>query len=354
MVRLGIVGLGYWGPNFERTFTNLQDSKIMAVCDLNEDRLRYAEGKIPGVFATQSVDDMLDKNSIDAVIISTPTKTHFEIAKKVLEAGLHVFVEKPLATSTQECQLLVDLAEKQRKILFVGHLFLYNTAVKKMKELVTSGDLGNICYINSQRLNLGPIRQDVNALWDLAPHDISIILDFIGRLPVSVNCQGLAYLSEDVHDVCTLTMHFEPKCMAIINVSWLDPSKSRLMTIVGEKKMATFNDMEPLEKIRVFNKRVEAPSYTDSFGEFQFSFQYGDTTTPWLNQVEPLKTECQHFLDCVQNKTNPLTDGQNGLQVVKVLEAAEISLHNHGKKVMLEDIKHFSPADANVFVEQFI
>ncbi|KAA3620030.1 MAG: gfo/Idh/MocA family oxidoreductase [Calditrichaeota bacterium] len=354
MVRIGIVGLGYWGPNFERTFTNLPDSEITAICDLNEDRLNYGKEKIPEVFTTQNLEEMLDKDRIDALVVSTPTKTHFEITKKALEAGLHVFVEKPLATSALECQILVDLAEKFGLILFVGHLFLYNTAVKKMKELVTSGDLGNICYMSSQRLNLGPIRQDVNALWDLAPHDISIMLDFIGSPPVSVNCQGLAYLNEKVHDVCTLTMHFEPKCMAIINVSWLDPSKTRLMTIVGEQKMATFNDMEPLEKIRVYNKRVEAPSYSDSFGEFQFAFQYGDTLSPWLHQVEPLKAECQQFLNCVQNDTQPLTDGQNGLDVVKVLEAADISLHNNGEMVELNDIKQFSPADTNGSVKGLI
>ncbi|MCB9504482.1 MAG: Gfo/Idh/MocA family oxidoreductase, partial [Deferribacteres bacterium] len=208
--------------------------------------------------------------------------------------------------------------------------------------LVTSGELGDICYINSQRLNLGPIRQDVNALWDLAPHDISIMLDLIGSSPVSVNCQGLAYLNEKVHDVCTLTMHFEPKKMAVINVSWLDPSKTRLMTVVGENKMATFNDMEPLEKIRIYNKRVKTEPYTDSFDEFQFSCQYGDTLSPWLNQVEPLKAECQHFLDCVQTGKKPITDGQNGLEVVKILEAADISLRNHGKMVQLNEIEHFS------------
>ena len=346
MVRIGIVGLGYWGPNFERTFNNLPKSEISAICDLNEDRLRYAESKIPGVFATKNYDDMLNLDHLDAVVISTPTRTHFDLARRALEAGLHVFVEKPLATATVECQILIDLAEKYNRKLLVGHLFLYNTAVKKMKELVGSGDLGNICYISSQRLNLGPIRQDVNALWDLAPHDISIILDLLGRSPVSVNCQGLAYLNKDVHDVCTLTMHFEPKCMAIINVSWLDPSKTRLMTVVGEKQMATFNDMEPLEKVRVFNKRVEAPGYSDSFGEFQFSFQYGDTRSPWLNQVEPLKTECQHFLDSIDKEQQPATDGKNGLDVVRVLEAADISLRNDGKMVQIADIKQFETVDS--------
>ncbi len=346
MVRIGIVGLGYWGPNFERTFDNLPQSEITAICDLNEERLQYAEKKLTGVFASHNFDEILNRELVDAVVISTPTKTHFELTKKALEAGLHVFVEKPLATSAMECQTLIDLAEKYGLKLFVGHLFLYNTAVKKMKELVGNGALGNICYISSQRLNLGPIRQDVNALWDLAPHDISIILDLLDRSPVSVNCQGLAYLNKNVHDVCTLTMHFEKKCMAIINVSWLDPSKTRLMTVVGEKQMATFNDMEPLEKIRVFNKRVEAPGYSDSFGEFQFSFQYGDTCSPWLNQVEPLKAECRHFLECIEENKHPLTDGHNGLEVVRVLEAADISLNNHGQMVKIADIKQFAAIDA--------
>lgn len=338
MLRIGIIGLGYWGPNLKRQFSDLANSEVTAICDLSEERLQHAQDKLPNVFTTKNIDEMLNKDRVDAIVIVTPTKTHYTIAKKALEAGLHVFVEKPMATSERDCQELIDIAETKDLILFVGHLFLYNEAVKKLKELVTNDGLGNICFISSQRLNLGPIRQDVNALWDLAPHDISIMLDIIGKTPVSVNCQGLAYLTENVHDVCTLIMHFEHKCMAIINVSWLNPNKTRLITIVGEKKMVVYDDMEPLEKIKIYNKRVEVPSYTDSYGEFQSSFQYGDTISPYLHQVEPLKEECQHFLDCIENNVTPRTDGINGLEVVKVLEAAETSLRKHGSLVRVSKI----------------
>ncbi len=340
MLRIGIIGLGYWGPNIQQKFSDLANSEVTAICDLNEERLQYAQAKLPNVFTTRNIDEMLNKDRVDAVVIVTPTKTHYTIAKKALETGLHVFVEKPMATSERDCQELIDIAETYDLILFVGHLFLYNEAVKKLKKIVSKVDFGNICYISSQRLNLGPVRQDVNALLDLAPHDISIMLDILGRTPVAVNCQGLAYLTENVHDVCTLTMHFEPKCMAIINVSWLDPNKTRLLTIVGEKKMAIYDDMEPLEKIKIYNKRVETIPDPDSYGEFQTNFQYGDTITPYLHQVEPLRAECQHFLDCIENNVTPRTDGINGLEVVKVLEAAETSLMKHGSLVRVSKIDH--------------
>lgn len=236
MLRIGIIGLGYWGPNFIRTFSDLANSEITAICDVNNERLQQVRTKLPNVFTTNNIDEMLNRDLVDAVIIVTPTKTHFSIAKQSLEAGLHVFVEKPMATTGTDCRELIEIAETNDLILFVGHLFLHNAAVKKLKQLVVNDDFGNICYLISQRLNLGPIRQDVNALWDLAPHDISIMLDIIGKTPVAVNCQGLAYLTQNVHDVCTLTMHFEPKCMAIINVSWLNPNKTRLLTVVGEKR----------------------------------------------------------------------------------------------------------------------
>ncbi len=339
MLKIGIIGLGHWGPNFNRTFTDLAGSEVTAICDFSEARLRHAHAKLPNAFTTRNIDEMLNKKCVDAVVIATPTKTHYSIAKKALEAGLHVFVEKPMATSERDCQVLIDIAEAKNLILFVGHLFLYNEAVKELKKQSTKDNLGNICYLSSQRLNLGPIRRDVNALWDLAPHDISIMLDILGRIPVAVNCQGLAYLNDEVHDVCTLTMHFEPKCMATINVSWLNPNKTRLLTIVGEKKMAIYDDLEPLEKIKIYNKRVETMQDSNSYGEYQTSFKYGDTISPYLHQIEPLKTECQQFLDSIKNNVNPRTDGINGLEVVKVLEAADTSLRNNGRLVKLSKIE---------------
>jgi len=335
MVRVGIIGLGYWGPHLVRNFSNLNDSKLVAVCDLIDDRLGSERKSAPAIYTTNKADDILNKDLIDAVVIATPTKTHYELTQKALKRGIHVFAEKPLATSSKECEDLIKLAEANNLILFIGHVFLYNSAVTKLKELVDQGELGNISHITAYRLNFGPIRQDVNVLWDLAPHDISIILELIGRMPVSVNCQGLAYLNETVHDVATLTMHFEPRSMASIHVSWLDPKKIRTMTVVGEKKMAVFDDNEPLEKIKIYNKRVEAIGRTETFSEFQYSYRYGDAISPMLQLAEPLKNECHEFILCVKNGIQPKTDGNNGLAVVRVLEAADYSLHHHGQMVKL-------------------
>jgi predicted dehydrogenase len=335
MLRIGIIGLGYWGPNLLRNFDGLADAKVTAYCDINEKRLDHIRSRYPGPFTTNQPEDILDPRFVDAVVIATPTKTHYSLAKIALERGLHTFVEKPLATSSVECLDLINSANKKSLVLLVGHVLLYNAAVIKLKELVQSGYLGNICYISSSRLNLGPIRQDVNALWDLTPHDISVILHLIDDSPISVNCQGLAYLTKSVHDVCTLTLQFKNGCMALIHASWLDPNKVRRMTVVGDKKMAVFDDIETLEKIKVYDKGVDKPGYSDTFGEFHFSYRYGDMFSPWIKESEPLKTECQHFLECIKQGKKPKTDGENGLKVVRILEAATASLNNGGGRVEL-------------------
>jgi len=338
MIRVGIIGLGYWGPHLLRTFAALPDSQVTAVSDLSSERLKHVCAQYPNVYATDNAEMILSRETVDAVVIATPTKTHYPLARKALEQGLHTFVEKPLATSVSECEDLIELAERREVVLFVGHVFLYTSAVSKLKELVVRGELGNVCYISSTRLNLGPIRQDVNALWDLAPHDISIILHLMDSSPVSVNCQGLAYLNKRVHDVCSVNIQFKDNSMAIVHVSWLDPNKSRLLTVVGDKKMAIYNDIEPLEKIKVYDKGIEVPAYADSFGEFQFSYRYGDTYSPRLVEIEPLKAECQHFIDCVKEDKKPKTDGRNALEVIRVLQAAEHSLFNGGGRVEVEKL----------------
>ncbi|UCD47861.1 MAG: Gfo/Idh/MocA family oxidoreductase [Deltaproteobacteria bacterium] len=338
MVRVGIVGLGYWGPNLVRNFSELPESEVTAVCDIDPGRLQKVSSRFPRALATSDVEELLDRGRIDAVVISTPTRTHYSLAKKALERGIHVFTEKPMATSIAECEELIHLSKKNGTQLFVGHIFLYNAAVLKLKEYVNSGELGNICYIFSSRLNLGPVRTDVNALWDLATHDISIILHLIDSERVSVNCQGLAYLNSKIHDVCTVTIHFQNGCMAILHSSWLDPNKVRQMTVVGDKKMAVYNDIEPLEKIKIYEKGIDKPLYTDNFGEFHFSYRYGDTFSPRIIETESLKAECQHFIHCIQKGIEPRTCGQNGMQVVNVLAGADLSLHDGGGKVLLQSL----------------
>jgi len=348
MIRVGIIGLGYWGPNLTRNFASVPGSQLSALCDLNSKRLGQVAAQYPNTYATHDAEEVLTSRMIDAAVIATPTSSHYRLARKALERGLHTFVEKPLATSSEECEELIRLADDMGVLLFVGHVFLYSAPVIKLRELIANGDLGNISYISSARLNLGPIRHDVNALWDLAPHDISIVLELMGRLPITVNSQGLAYLSRKVHDVCSLTLHFGNNTMALIHVSWLDPNKRRLVTVVGDKKMAVYDDIEPLEKIKIYDIGVEAPGYPDSFGEFQYSYRYGDTYCPRLAQVEPLKAECRDFIDCIREGKRPKSDGRHGLEVVRVLKAAESSLLNGGGRVRVQDTESVVTAFAGV------
>ena len=336
MVRIGIIGLGHWGPNLVRNFDSLPGAKVTSFCDSDYKRLSQVSERFPNVYGTDDANEIIDKKLIDAVVIVTPTSTHYSLAKKALEQGIHAFVEKPLTKTTKECQELINISNAHKTVLQVGHVFLYNSAVMKLKDLVDKNVLGNISYISSDRLNLGPIRQDVNALWDLAPHDISIVLNLINSDPVSVNCQGVAHINKKIHDVCSLGITFENGSMALIRVSWLDPNKTRRMTVVGDKQMAVYDDIDPMEKIKVFDKGVETEYYTDTFGEFQINCRYGDTFSPRIAEIEPLKAECEHFIDCIKDGKKSKTDGENGLEVVRILEAADKSLENSGGMIKLD------------------
>jgi predicted dehydrogenase len=255
------------------------------------------------------------------------------MAKAALLAGKHTFIEKPMASSTAQCQELIDIARRKGLVLMVGHTFLYSPVVRKIKDIIDRGDIGDIRYICARRLNLGLYQKDINVTWDLAPHDISIILSIIGELPVALNCQGSAHVTPGVEDVTNLCLTFRGQRTAIIQSSWLDPRKVREMTIVGSKKMIVYDDVEPLEKIRIFDSRVERPPHYDTFGEFQYAYHYGDIHIPYVKQEEPLKTECQHFLDSIKNGTVPLTDGEQGLEMVRILEASSVSLKQGGAPV---------------------
>ncbi len=332
MIRVGIVGLGYWGPNLVRCFSEVEGCKVTAVCDQNCDQLLRIKERFPSVHPVENFDDLLDRDLVDAVVIATPTATHFKLASKALEHDLHVFVEKPLAQTSDECERLVDIAAERNRTLFVGHVFLHSAPVQMLKELIDSGELGNINYISSRRLNLGPVRKDVSALYDLAPHDISMMLYLLGQQPESVTCSGLAHLNPGIHDVCNLTMQFEGNRMGMIHVSWLDPRKERVLTVVGDKKMAVYDDLEQ-EKIKIYDKGIDAPPPSADFAEFQISYRYGGSYSPWVNEREPLKSECADFIRCIVDGDVPHTDGVNGLQVTSVLESANQSLFNGGEAV---------------------
>ena len=338
MLNVAVVGCGYWGPNLVRNFISLNDCAVKKICDMNQARLGYINKLYPTVEGTTKYDDIISDTGIDAVVIATPVSLHYEQAAMSLSAGKHTFIEKPMASSTMECKELIDLAEKKKLTLMVGHTFIYTPAVKKIKEIISKGDLGKIQYIHARRLNLGLFQKDINVAWDLAPHDLSIILYLMNKAPVSVNCQGKCHINPGIEDVTSMTLDFPDNGFAIINSSWLDPNKVREMTIVGDKRMVVYDDNEPLEKLKIYDKRVEVPPHYDTFAEFHYAYHYGDMYAPYLKQEEPLKVEMQHFIDCIASKVKPDTGGPEGLKVVQILESASDSLKKGGAKIELKNI----------------
>lgn len=335
---IAVIGCGYWGPNLIRNFSAIPESCNMnLVCDMRHERLVHMKRLYPWAETTTSFDEVIDHPHIDAVAIATPIRTHYELAKRCLNAGKHTFVEKPLAASSSQCQELIEIAQKRELTLMVGHTFIYTPAVRYAREVVEAGELGEIYYICSSRLNLGLVQKDINVAWDLAPHDISIILYILNDLPTSVNCQGKCHFASNIETITNMSLDFSNRTFATIQSSWLDPNKIRKMTIVGSKRMLVYDDLEPLDKIKIYDKRVEAPPHYDTYAEFQFSYHYGDMKAPFIRQVEPLKVECQHFIECIQTGEKPDSCGREGLKVVRILEAASESLRKGGARVALSD-----------------
>lgn len=330
--RVAVIGSGSWGFNHVRTFFNLPTCDLVGVSDLSEKNLKRVKGQFPEVITTQNFTDFTNSDDIDAVIIPSSAEAHYEIAKDALEHGKHCLVEKPITLDIDEAQELVDLANEKDLVLMVGHLLLYHGAVDYLKKMVDEKEIGDMLYLYSQRVNLGKVRSNENALWSFAPHDISIMLYLIDSKPVRVSATGQSFLQKknNIHDVVFFTIYFENGTIATGQVSWLDPHKIRKFTIVGSEKMVTFDDMEVREKIRIYDKGVDASDVSyDSFAE-SLSIHDGDISIPKITLTEPLKREDGHFIDCIINKKKPLTDGQNGLDVLKVLVAAQTSLENHG------------------------
>lgn len=333
MLNIAVAGCGYWGPNLIRNFNSLSDCELKWICDTDAGRLTHMKKLYPAVGTTSDFDNLVKDDDIDAVAIATPVRFHLEMAGKALQAGKHTFVEKPMACSTRECEELIALAQKQNLTLMVGHTFIYSSSVRKIKEIIDRGELGEIQYVSSRRLNLGLFQKDINVAWDLAPHDIAIILYVLHEDPTGVNCQGKAHIAEGIEDVTNMTLSFVNGAIALIQSSWLDPNKVREITFVGKKKMLVYDDTEPIEKIKIYDKRVEAPPHYDTFAEFQYAYHYGDMYSPYIKQEEPLKVECQHFLDCIKSGKKPESSGTEGLKVVQILEAATKSLRNGGSRI---------------------
>jgi predicted dehydrogenase len=338
-MKLAVIGCGYWGPNLVRNFIQSNKVKEVICCDLDQKRLARMKSLYPSVATTTNYEELLNMNDLDGVAIATPVRFHYAIAKDFLSKGKHVYVEKPFAHSYESALELVKLAEEKNVKLMVGHTFEYTAAVNKIKEVVESGELGKILYISCIRVNLGLFQQDINVVWDLAPHDISIILYIMGEIPESVNCQGKAHFKNGIEDVATTTLNFKNGLIAFIHNSWLDPNKIRRTTIVGSRKMLVYDDIETQEKIKIYDKGVEVPPYYDTFAEFQLSYRYGDIYSPRIEDYEPLKKLSEHFLDCIQDGKTPHTDGQNGLRVVSILEAACKSIKQSGKAISVPAAK---------------
>jgi predicted dehydrogenase len=334
-IKVGVVGCGYWGPNLIRNLRQSPECQLKLICDTSEHRLSHMRRLHPDVPTTSRFEDLLNGADLDAVVIATPVQLHYEMARACLSAGKHVLIEKPMARTEAEAEELQAFAEHQGLVLMVGHTFLFSPAVRRMKEIIDAGDIGDVQYISARRLNLGLFQKDINVAWDLAPHDISIVLHLLDELPVSVSCQGSSHVTRGIEDVTMMYLTFPKKRCAFIQNSWLDPKKVRQMTVVGSQRMIFYDDTEPLEKLKIYDARVEVPPHYDTFAEFTYSYHYGDAYVPYIKQDEPLKLECQHFLECIREDCTPITGGRFGLEVVRILEAAGESLRQQGSAVSL-------------------
>jgi predicted dehydrogenase len=340
MVRIGLVGLGYWGPNYARVVTELRDGELAAACDTSADAVAFLDVRYPRVRTATDASELIASPDLDAIIVATPPSTHFALTEAALEAGKHVLCEKPLAMTVGECDELIALAERRERVLFVGHTFVYNPAVRQMRELIEAGEVGRVLYCHAARTGLGPIRDDVNALWDLAPHDLSILFYLIGREPVSVAAHGQAFLHDEWEDVVFLHLRFDDGAIASAHVSWLDPYKTRRVTVVGDRRMLVFDDVAADEKLKIFDRGASYEAVSEAargkeFGEYKALIRDGEIRSPKVPPWEPLKEQVAHFLDCCRTGQQPETDGVAGRRVVAVLEAATESLRAGGAPVDL-------------------
>jgi len=327
-VRVGAIGCGYWGPNVIRNLAELRGFELSHICDLDPARLEPIAARYPAAHATLHVDELLTDPNIDALYISTPVSSHFELARQALLNGKHVLVEKPLATTVEQAEALTSLATERQLTLMVGHTFVFSPPVRKVKELIDSGQVGPINYIETTRVNLGLFQKDVSVLWDLGPHDVSILLYWLDEIPRSVSARGRSFHGEALEDVAFVTLEFPSGTLAQAQISWLAPSKLRRTTIVGRQRMVVYDDLEPVEKVKIFDRGVDRQPA--SFGEFQLTYRSGDILSPRLDTTEPLSIECAHFLECILTGREPETSARSGVDVVRVIHAAEQSMRNGG------------------------
>lgn len=335
MIGIGIIGYGYWGPNLVRNFYELSNCEVVAVSDLNFQRLKEAKSRYPTIKVTESYNELIDDPQIDAIAISTPVSSHFELAMAGLKAGKHVLVEKPLTSNSEEGLKLIEEAKKCNLVLMVDHTFVYTGTVGKIKELLTEDKLGDIYYYDSIRTNLGKFQPDVNVIWDLAVHDLSILDYVLPIKPVAVSATGISHILGKPENIAYITLFFENSCIAHVHVNWLAPVKVRKILIGGSQKMVLFDDIEPSEKIKVYDKGLTFKENPENFYKMLVGYRSGDMYAPQFDRTEALAKEANHFLDCIKNGLEPITDGESGLRIVKILEAASESVKNRGQLVKI-------------------
>ncbi|MCI0655718.1 MAG: Gfo/Idh/MocA family oxidoreductase [Acidobacteria bacterium] len=337
MIRIGILGLGHWGPNHLRTFSSLPECAVLKAADLQPSRLRALAPSYPQTDFVSDAREVLNGDSVDAVVIATPTGSHFKLAHAALSAGKDVLCEKPLTLTARESRTLMELARSRGRILMVGHVFLFNPGILWLKSYLDSGGAGRVLYVHATRTNLGPIRSDVNAAFDLASHDISILNFLLGGEPIAVNATGQSFLSPRVEDVVFVSLLYPGDVLANVHVSWLDPKKVREITVIGEKRMVVWNDLSAEGPITVYDKGVIREPYYSDYGEFNLLVRQGEISIPYVKQYEPVRAQAVHFVDCIKERKTPRTDGEDGLAVVRVLEAVEKSLSAGGRRVELRE-----------------
>jgi predicted dehydrogenase len=336
MIRVGVIGYGYWGPNLVRNFMAAPGSAVMRVCDLREERLSSLSKLYPGLATSSDSQYLINDPDIDAVVIATPVSSHFHLALSALQAGKHVLVEKPLAGRSDEARKLVDEAAARNLVLLVDHTFVYTGAVRKIRELITSGKLGDIYYYDAVRVNLGLFQHDVNVIWDLAIHDLSIMDYVLPEKPVAISATGISHVPGQPENVAYITLFFPSAQIAHVHVNWLTPVKVRHTLIGGSEKMILYDDLEPSEKLKVYDKGINVTPGSEDVYKMLVSYRLGDMWAPQLDNTEALQTEAAHFIDCIEHNKQPETDGAAGLRMVNMIEAAETSLRDRGKLVEIQ------------------
>jgi len=329
MKKIGVIGCGHWGPNHIRTFSHLDNCKVLMAADLNSQRLKAVKKLFPHIETTNDYKDILQNSGIDAVIVATPTSTHYKIVKECLSHDKDVLCEKPLTTLSEESEELMKLAKERGRILMAGYVFLFNSGIQELRKYIKEGSLGGVYYIHSKRTNLGPIREDVNAVYDLASHDVSIFSYLLDLEPKDVMAKGQAFLQAKIEDIAFITLSYPKKILGSIYVSWLDPQKVRQITVVGDKKMIVWDDLDNFGPIKIYNKGVVKEPYYDDFGQFQLQVRDHEIIIPKIKLEEPLKKQNQYFLESLESRKNPLSDAAGAFQIVKVLEAIQKSLKSN-------------------------